>query len=673
MQYRREIDGLRAIAVLPVILFHAGFSWFSGGYVGVDVFFVISGYLITTILISEMSTGMFSIAKFYERRARRILPALFFVMLCCVPFAWFWMIPSEFKNFSQGFVAISFFASNVLFWRKSDYFAPAAEENPLLHTWSLAVEEQFYIFFPLMLLMLWRFGKQPVFYVIVGLSFLSLLLSEYGWRNHPTANFYLLPTRAWELGVGAVCAFLMFQRSPKPNTTAATSGFALIAYSVFFFDETTPFPSIYALAPVLGTALIILYGHGQSLVNSLLANRILVGVGLISFSAYLWHQPLLAFARIRSASDPGWELMLGLSIASLVLAAITWKYIEQPFRTTKSPFARSRKQIFSYAMIGMVVFTASGLYGYFNSGLPDRIAPSGVPFSEINIAERIKANFGLSPECEDKFTTSEKCQIGHDPEIMIWGDSHAMHLVQAVLAGPSLQGKELIQFTKSTCSPILGLALVNRTYPESWAKGCISFNDQVKGWLENNQSVEYVIMSSPLRILFHQTFDSDGRLRPASAELVLDAMNETAVFLESLGKKAVFISSPPRTGENLTKCWSYNLIFKGGEVFDCDFTVADLSEQHTAVMEFLARPDLALPVLDLSQHICTAGKCPTFVDGVNLYRDHDHLSHQGSHLIGLKSGFLESAFKLADQAHDVISGSKVAGGGFAAQPAPNSQ
>jgi len=181
-------------------------------------------------------------------------------------------------------------------------------------------------------------------------------------------------------------------------------------------------------------------------------------------------------------------------------------------------------------------------------------------------------------------------------------------------------------------------------------------------------------MSSPLRILFTETFDSDGVFRSASEEVVLTAMNETAVFLESLGKKVVFISSPPRTGKNLTKCWSYNLIFEGEEVFDCDFIVADLSEQHTAVMKFLTRPDLALPVMDLSQYICNAGKCPTFVDGINIYRDHDHLSYQGSHLIGLKSSFLESAFKLADQAHDVTSsGSKVAGGGFAARPVPNSQ
>jgi peptidoglycan/LPS O-acetylase OafA/YrhL len=192
MIYRREIDGLRAVAVVPVILFHAGLSLFSGGYVGVDVFFVISGYLITSIFIGED----FSIARFYERRARRILPALFFVMLCCVPFAWMWMLPSELKDFSESVVAVVFLASNVLFWREEEYFAPAAELKPLLHTWSLAVEEQFYLLFPIFLLLAWRFGRNRVFWSICLIGAISLAASEWGWRNNPSANFYLAPTRA---------------------------------------------------------------------------------------------------------------------------------------------------------------------------------------------------------------------------------------------------------------------------------------------------------------------------------------------------------------------------------------------------------------------------------------------------------------------------------------------
>jgi len=189
LKYRAEIDGLRALAVVPVILFHAGFELFSGGFVGVDVFFVISGYLITTILIEDIENKRFSIVNFYERRARRILPALFLVMLVCIPFAWMWMIPSQMKDFSQSLVAVSLFASNILFWRESGYFDATAEEKPLLHTWSLAVEEQYYVLFPIFLILAWRFGKNRVFWMIVVMAAISLLLSEWGWRNKATANF----------------------------------------------------------------------------------------------------------------------------------------------------------------------------------------------------------------------------------------------------------------------------------------------------------------------------------------------------------------------------------------------------------------------------------------------------------------------------------------------------
>ena len=215
MRYRQEIDGLRAVAVIPVVLFHAGFEIFGGGYVGVDVFFVISGYLITASSSDELEQGEFSIVRFYERRARRILPALFFVMLVCIPFAWIWMTPSQIEDFGRGLVAVSLFASNILFWSKIDYFAPAAEENPLLHTWSLAVEEQYYMFFPLFLLLAWRFGRNRVFYMIAAIAAVSLLLSEWAWRHTPVANFYLAPTRAWELLAGSLCAFVQFGREQE--------------------------------------------------------------------------------------------------------------------------------------------------------------------------------------------------------------------------------------------------------------------------------------------------------------------------------------------------------------------------------------------------------------------------------------------------------------------------
>jgi len=367
MKYRSEIDGLRSIAVIPVILFHAGFEFFSGGFIGVDVFFVISGYLITTILIEDIENKRFSVLNFYERRARRILPALFFVMLCSIPFALLWMTPWELKDFSQSLVAVSLFASNILFWRKSGYFAEASEENTMIHTWSLAVEEQYYILFPLFLFLAWRYGKNRVFWIIVVLAAVSLALSEWGWRNKDSANFFLLPTRAWELFTGSITAFIIQKNGVKNNNILSFIGFSAIIFSIFVYDKNTPFPSVYALVPVIGVALIILFANRQTYIAKLLSTKLLVGVGLISYSLYLWHQPLFAFARIRSIDAPSQALMVLLIVASIILAIFSWKYIEQPFRR-KSGLLKNRKQVFTTSIIGILIFIILGLAGHISKG-----------------------------------------------------------------------------------------------------------------------------------------------------------------------------------------------------------------------------------------------------------------------------------------------------------------
>lgn len=257
MDYRREIDGLRALAVLPVILFHADFETFSGGFVGVDVFFVISGYLITTIVLAELEQGSFSIANFYERRARRILPALFLVMLVCIPFAWIRLLPSDMKDFSQSLIAVSVFSSNILFWLESGYFDTAAELKPLLHTWSLSVEEQYYALFPLFLILLWKLGRSWIVVLLSLLFATSLAVAEWAAYAKPAAAFYLLPARGWELLVGAFAAFYLshakrehFCRSIRE--LGGWLGVALILYAVFAYSKTTPFPGLYALVPTLG-------------------------------------------------------------------------------------------------------------------------------------------------------------------------------------------------------------------------------------------------------------------------------------------------------------------------------------------------------------------------------------------------------------------------------------
>lgn len=646
MQYRQEIDGLRAVAVLPVILFHAGFSWFSGGYVGVDVFFVISGYLITSIIIEELNSGKFSIGKFYERRARRILPALFFVVACCIPFAWLWMLPSQFKDFSQAILAISFFASNILFWLKSGYFAPAAEENPLLHTWSLAVEEQFYIFFPILLILLWRFGRSPSFYFVIALSLASLAFSEYGWRKFPSANFYLLPTRIWELGAGAICAFLLHDRKMRSSNLLSMAGLTLIGYSVFAFDETIPFPSLYALAPVGGTALIIMFGSRGTYTATLLSNKVLVGIGLISFSAYLWHQPLLAFARIRSLSQPSTEIMALLSALSIVLAYLTWKYIEQPFRKINGKsIVKDRKAVFTAASAATLALFSAGLLGHISTETGRNGSAEGDSTASMSVEQLIDVNHGLSKVCEKEFTLSPECRTGENPEIMLWGDSYAMHLVDAIIASESFAGKSIIQFTKSVCSPLYGIAFTSKKYTEEWAEGCIAFNESVKRWMTESPSVKYVVMSSPLDLIRGDVF-YQGSVMNGSPRLVIEKMNETVAFIRSIGKHPVFVSPPPRTGGDLSKCavWSISL----DVTMDCSFLTTQMSARHKAAMDVLRSPEITIPVIELEDYLCSDTACETQDGKIPIFRDDGHLSRPGSALLGKKYNLLGKIIQAAE-------------------------
>ena len=377
MKYRAEIDGLRAIAVVPIILFHAGFEYFSGGFVGVDVFFVISGYLITTIILSEKEQGTFSLVNFYERRFRRILPALFMVMLVSLIFSLLWLMPSYMEDFSQSLMAVSTFSSNILFWRESGYWEISNELKPLLHTWSLAVEEQYYVLYPLFLMQIWHFRKDWILGSFIVIAAISLAIAQWGAYYKPIPTFYLLPTRAWELSIGAGIAYYFLYRKQTVRTLLSHKsvnealgllGLLMISYAVYVFDKGTPFPSLYALVPTVGTGLIILFSSSQTMVGRLLSIKPLVAVGLISYGAYLWHWPLLVFARHLSLTEPSELTFAILALLSFPLAYLSWRYIEKPFRT-KSIF--SRKAIFTLSFIGSVLFITVGLAGHFSNGFED--------------------------------------------------------------------------------------------------------------------------------------------------------------------------------------------------------------------------------------------------------------------------------------------------------------
>ncbi len=376
MKYRPEIDGLRALAVLPVMLFHGGLTVLSGGFVGVDIFFVISGFLITSIIFKEIEAGKFSFINFYERRARRILPALYFVLLTCIPLAWFFLIPQDYVDFSNSLMGVVTFISNIVFWQQLDYFSPGADYLPLLHTWSLAIEEQYYFFFPILLIILYKVSTKAIFWGMSILFIGSLLSSHIGATLKPSATYYLLPTRLWELLIGSVIALMLRYNSLNvmhyPITrqnVLSLLGFILIALSLFVIDENTPFPSLWALLPTLGAGLIILFANDGTLINQLLRQKLFVGIGLISYSAYLWHQPIYVFLRHQNLLQNTPLVTTAGFIASLILAYISWKFIEAPFRNKKQT---SRQFVFITCFIISLVILLVGWVGVSNGGFKGR-------------------------------------------------------------------------------------------------------------------------------------------------------------------------------------------------------------------------------------------------------------------------------------------------------------
>ncbi len=443
MKYRREIDGLRALAVLPVILYHAGFRNFSGGFVGVDVFFVISGYLITTILVNDLNTGKFSLAKFYERRARRILPALFVVMAACLPFAWAWLPPQDMKNFSQSLISVSAYVSNVFFWQTSGYFDTASELKPLIHTWSLSVEEQFYLLFPIFLLFTQKIGRRFLLALLLLTGGVSFAIAQYLSIRSPAASFYLLPTRAWELLLGGLVALYCTKSDIKSrknlhSQVLSLTGFVLIGFSVFVFTEKTPFPGFHALLPTVGAALIIVFSSEETIIGKFLGSKPFVGIGLISYSAYLWHQPIFAFARqYLNYGELNSLHMIALSIATLPIAYFTWRFVELPFRN-KQKF--KRKQIFAFALAGSVMFSTFGVIGNSTQGFSSRFDIPNLPDDwRIQCHGAVAISIYESPL--NACLGSEKSNTSGD--VFLLGDSHAAMLTFALSEVTNARGTEL--------------------------------------------------------------------------------------------------------------------------------------------------------------------------------------------------------------------------------------
>ncbi len=462
--YRKDIDGLRAIAVTSVIAFHAQWTLFRGGFVGVDVFFVISGYLIGSMIIDDVSAGRFSLVGFYERRVRRILPALAVMMLAVSVLAYIYMLPNELERYADSLLAATFSVSNFYFAKTSGYFMPAATTYPLLHTWSLAIEEQFYIFLPLFVLVVHRLWRRGLWLVLLAATLLSLALSVRSAFQGPSSDFYMPQLRAWELLLGSLIAWNRLPALPSRLWRDATGllGIALILVAATTFVSWTPFPGYAALVPCLGAGLIIAAGRsGDSFVARGLSLPPLVFLGRISYSLYLWHWPIFVFIKMSEhfpAEHHKTATRLLAVAATLVAATLSWRYVETPFRS--GPWRPSRRRLFTTAAGAVVLLGGIGFGFGLLRGLPNRFSPTALAILAQMHRTNEPDNYFRSGACfldrEDKvdYLTSKGClqMDSSRPNYLLIGDSYAAHLWYGL--SQAFDKINVMQATAAGCTPL---------------------------------------------------------------------------------------------------------------------------------------------------------------------------------------------------------------------------
>jgi peptidoglycan/LPS O-acetylase OafA/YrhL len=465
--YRPDIDGLRAVAVLAVIAFHfqTATGPFGGGFVGVDIFFVISGYLISSVIFAEVAASQFSIVAFYERRIRRIFPALFVMLAGVSILSYFYLLPNELMDYATSLVASTLSVSNFYFWRHSGYF-DSPLTNPLLHTWSLAVEEQFYILFPLFLVLVRRYAPKRLHLTVAVLAALSLGLSAVGAYQYPTAAFYMPYTRAWELLLGTMLSLRLFPPigSNLGRNAATVAGMASILFAIHWYSKTTPFPGLAALVPCLGAALIIASGeHGSSPVGRLLSLRPVVFIGLISYSLYLWHWPILVFKNFGAFYGMGQshhQVVLVTFAFTMVFAVLSWRFVERPFRT--GPLKLHRKPLFRLAAASGGVLLLMGSTALLSGGLAFRFPPRAVQIAsylgshENYSYTRLGTCFITTSFSFENYNPS-KCltESSAKRNVLLIGDSHSAVLWDALRL--SLPNTNFMQASASGCKPFIDL------------------------------------------------------------------------------------------------------------------------------------------------------------------------------------------------------------------------
>ena len=624
---------------MSVMLYHAGFTQFSGGFTGVDIFFVISGYLITDVIASAIDKGEFNILTFYEHRIRRILPTLLLVMSICFVVAWFLMLPQDMKIFSQSLISSSAFVSNIFLWRTSGYFDVAGETKPLLHTWSLAIEEQFYMFYPILLASLWGFGKKKTYSILLFLTLISFLSTVLLSEIKPIATFYLLPTRCWELLIGSLIAetFICDFRRRLNKTIlnfGGLGGIILLAFGIYSFDKNTSYPGVNTLFPTLGTALILLFATKNTICGKILSSKFLVTIGLFSYSAYLVHQPILAFARYYSMEQLSPSVLSVLLVASLFLAHISWMYVENPFRDKR--FVDSRTIFISFA-IGSLFLCCIGLAGHLTEGFSTRS-----DFLKYKVLNYDISKTGYLP-CTEELTNDginlNYCLRSSQKKIQaaLIGDSHAQDKYYGIENNDFERGWLLIG--NSSCPPLLGINVVSTQF------NCREKFDKIVKYILNNTNISTVVISYYGQYHYDFAYAADeisSKTGPEIIKLTDDHgtdSSKTELFYIGFSKmiktfidagKSVYlvidIPELPYFPRNCISGRSNCLVPKE--------KVLERQADHRMMIERIKTSFPQVSVYDPINVFCDQESCSYKNDNVVLYRDSHHLSIDGSNYYG---------------------------------------
>jgi peptidoglycan/LPS O-acetylase OafA/YrhL len=637
--YRPDIDGLRAVAIVPVIFYHAGIAPFGGGFVGVDVFFVISGYLIAAFILGQIDRGKFSLRNFYVRRIRRIFPALFVMMAFCAAIGWSLLTPQDYRLLGESIFATVLFSSNVLFWLQSGYFAAPLEQRPLLHTWSLGVEEQFYLVFPIFLVLLCRFFRGKVIRVTFVLCILSFGLNCLTVKDHPNFAFYLAPTRIWELFAGALLAMgaLAPPRSVKSSEIAGLVGCAVIACAIFAFSKDTVFPGFAALLPTIGTAAVIWAGiGGKGTVVRVLSHPLPVLIGKISYSLYLWHFLLLAFGAYAIVGEPSLTVRIAILALSIVVAFASWVYVEQPVRQGYGIFG-DPKAVFGTAAAALALFGGFGLASHFSGGFPGRIDKADM---QIVASER-----DFNPDrgqclklADDKGIAGRSlCKFGANdvgPQFALWGDSHAESLRAAVDGAANKAHRAGIFVGSTGCVPALDIDRQNT--------GCRRTNDDIIQYLLSLPSIHTIILAGRWGLWAEGTTykqeGGKGILLVDASEHVVDnhaalaaGLDKAVARLAAAGKQIWLVGPIPEIGYDVPRTlYLYSLGLPRS--VDIRPTFKEFSERQAFVLKLFAHMVEKYRVRAVWPHqfLCNSSFCDVQKDGRPLYIDDQHLTRSAT-------------------------------------------